>query len=191
MEFHIDVGATMISPAQGSILTGTSQLFQWTAGNGVTQYALSIGTSGVGSQNLLATGWITTTSRNVTGLPTTGATLYVRLTSYLNGVLVYLDYTYTASGTPAPATLISPTQGSTLTGTTQTFTWTTGNGASQYGISIGTTGVGSSNLFSSGWITGTSVTVSGLPSTPTTLYVRLASVVNGVTQNVDYTMTSF
>jgi hypothetical protein len=180
--------ATLISPAPGSTLTGSSATFTWTTGSGATQYDLYVGTNGVGTFNLYNSRWVAGTSVNVTGLPTTGVTIYVRLFSILNGVQQFNDYTLSAAGTLAPATLISPAPDSTLTGSSATFTWTTGSGVTAYDLYVGTGRVGAANLYNSGWVTGTSVNVTGLPTTGVTIYVRLISVVNGVQQYNDYTM---
>ena len=91
--------ATLISPANGSTLTGSSATFEWSAATGsFNGYFLHIGTTGVGSENVLnSTEYsTTTTSATVTGLPTTGGTLYVRVFTDYNGVHVYKDYTINA-----------------------------------------------------------------------------------------------
>jgi hypothetical protein len=74
-----------------------------------------------------------------------------------------------------PATLTSPTPGSTLPATGATFKWTTETGATGYILSVGTTGVGSYNVYYSGSVTATSATVSSLPANGETIYVRLTT----------------
>ena len=100
----------MISPTPGSTLSGSSTTFTWSAGSGVTGYELWLGSTGAGSQNLgtftdgAATG--STVSQSVTGLPTSGATLYVRLLSQIGGNWQATDYTYvefSSTTTPPPA----------------------------------------------------------------------------------------
>jgi hypothetical protein len=104
----------MISPAPGTELPGSSDTFTWSAGSGVTEYQLWVGTTGVGSQNLgtysegAASG--STVSKNVSGLPTGGTTVYVRLLSLIQGNWESADYTYIAASTgstPTQATLSS------------------------------------------------------------------------------------
>src|SRR5437870_13677355 len=46
------------------------------------------------------------------------------------------------------ATLTSPSPGSTLAGATVSFGWSAGTGATEYWLEVGTTGVGSTNLYS-------------------------------------------
>ena len=86
----------MSSPGNGSTLTSSSATFQWTAGVGVQQYVLWIGSSGVGSRNIYMMNPGTNTSTTVTNLPTDGRTLNVRLWSLVGGVWQYNDYTYAA-----------------------------------------------------------------------------------------------
>jgi len=179
------IPATMSSPTAGSTLSSSMVTFQWTAGT-ASQYGLWIGSSGVGSNNLAATGG-TSTSYTATGLPTDGRALYVRLWSLVSGVWQYNDYIYTAY-TASPATMSSPTNGSTLSSSTVTFQWTAGT-ASQYGLWIGSTGVGSNNLVATGG-TSTSYMATGLPTDGRALYVRLWSLVSGVWQYNDYTYTA-
>jgi hypothetical protein len=179
--------ATITSPAAGSTLTGSTVTFTWTAGTGVTQYDLHIGTTGAGSSNIFGAN-VTGQSKTVTGIPTTGGTLNVRLFSFINGAWQTIDYTYTEASPGAPATMTSPTPGSTLTMSSATFSWTTGSQVTQYDLHVGTTGAGSSNIFG-GNVTGQSKTVTGIPTTGGTLNVRLYSFFNGAWQTIDYTYT--
>jgi hypothetical protein len=93
-----------------------------------------------------------------------------------------------AVGYKAPeAVITSPAPGSTLSGTSQTFTWSAVSGATAYWVYVGTTGVGSGNIFAnSSPITATSQAVTGLP-TSGTVYVRVYSYVGGYWSSIDYT----
>ncbi|HEY6448368.1 MAG TPA: choice-of-anchor D domain-containing protein [Acidobacteriaceae bacterium] len=85
------------------------------------------------------------------------------------------------------ASMTSPTPGSTLSGSSATFTWKAATGATGYVLYVGSTGVGSDNIFSSSSaITTTSQAVTGLP-TSGTIYVRIWSDVGGFYTSVDYT----
>jgi hypothetical protein len=86
----------------------------------------------------------------------------------------------------APATLKSPAAGSTLPGSTATFTWNAGSGAQEYWVYVGTSR-GSSNLYNRQVGTALSTTVSGLPRNGQTLYMRLWTRINGAWQYNDYT----
>jgi hypothetical protein len=125
----------------------------------------------------------------VTSLPTKGATVYARLFSVIDGRTQYIDYTYTEAPAGTPATMISPTQGSTLGTSNVMFTWTTGTGVTQYNFLLGLSGPGSGSLYNSGWSTSTSATVPKVTANGATVYARLYSDVNGVSQYIDYTYT--
>ena len=85
----------------------------------------------------------------VSNLPLTSATLYVRLGSLTSQGWTYNDYTVTSGAATNLATLISPAPFSVLAdGTTSaTFQWTAGTGVGQYGLTVGTTGPGSANVY--------------------------------------------
>ena len=179
--------ATLTFPTPGSTLGSPNVTFTWTTGTGVTQYDLHVGTTGAGSSNIFG-GTVTGQSKSVSGIPTTGGTLSVRLYSLINGAWQYIDYTFTESSPAAPATMTSPTPSSTLTGSSAAFSWTTGTQVTQYDLHVGTSGVASSNIFA-GTVTGQSKTVTGIPTSGGTLYVRLYSLISGVWQSIDYTYT--
>jgi hypothetical protein len=162
-----------------------SQTFSWANGVGPTAYELYLGTTGVGSDNLYSSGQTTATSEAVT-LPTYGVTVYARLYQRINGVWQSADTTYTEGGTITPATL-SPTAGTVLSAS-QTFSWANGAGPSAYALYLGTAGVGSDNLYTSGQTTATSETVT-LPINGVKVYARLYQRINGVWRSADTTYT--
>jgi hypothetical protein len=86
----------MVSPAPGSTLTSPKVTFTWTAGTGVSRYAISVG-SAFGVYDIFRRSG-TALSQMVTGLPTDGRTLYVRLRWRIDGRWYGQDYTYTAPG---------------------------------------------------------------------------------------------
>ena len=181
--------ATMTSPSAGSVLTGTSVTFTWNAGSGPTGYILYVGTTGPGASDVYNSGALATTSATVAGLPTTGAKVYVTLFSQMNGSWKPASYTYTQAGPPTPAAILSPAPSGNLTGTSVTFSWSSGALVAAYSLTLGTTGANSSNLYSSGSITSTSVTVAGLPANGATIYATLSSQIAGAWQSVSYTYT--
>ena len=184
---------TILSPAPGTAtILGTSNiLFTWTSGKGVTSYELLIGTGGAGSSNILNTGALNATSYSVTTLPADGFTLYVRLGSLISGAWQTEVDQYTESGGPE---MQSPTPGiaTTLGASNVTFTWTPGAPATMYDLWLGTTGVGSDNVYASGQITATSATAPKLPYglATDTVYVRLWYLVDGIWQSIDYTYSA-
>jgi len=181
--------AAMTSPAAGSVLAGANVTFTWSAAAGATGYSLWLGSTGAGSNNLYDSGETTKTSWTANGLPTNGEAIYARLYTNFNGKALYADYAYKAA-TLAQSALTSPAPGSTLTGSTVKFTWTTSSGASGYSLWLGSTGIGSNNLYDSGETTGTSATAKGLPTNGEKIYARLNINFNGVAQHVDYTYTA-
>jgi len=182
----VDQLAVLTTPTPGSSLTNSSQTFTWKAGVGVSQYILHLSTVAPGNYELYLSAHINTTSVNVTGLPTTGKTIYARLYSIVNGVLLYNDYTLTSVSL---AQLLNPAQGSTLSGASQTFTWSSVADATQYILHLSAVAPGNYELYLSGHITATSVNVTGLPTNGKTIYARLYSIVNGVLLYNDYTLT--
>jgi len=188
----VDSKAVLTSPAPGITLTGTSATFSWTAGVGDTKYEFRLGTTGPGSRDVYNAAEATTTALTtgvVSGIPATGATLYARIYSYINGVWQHNDYTYIESGTPVPAVLTSPTPGSTLTGTSATFSWSAGSGVTKYEFRLGTTGHGSSDVYNASGASTTALTTGAIPvpAYGVTLYARIYSYINGAWQYNDYT----
>jgi hypothetical protein len=185
------VAATLTTPTPSTKLTSSNVTFTWSGSEGVTYYWFNLGTtdSGTGAKNLYSTGSTTLISANVTGLPTNGETIYATLYSYIAGVWEPTVYTYTASGTPSPAVLTTPTPSTALTSPTVTFTWSAGNPATNYWIDLGTasSGANAKNIYSGGSTTATSVTVTGLPTNGETIYATLYSYIDGAWQPIVYT----
>jgi hypothetical protein len=184
-----NVPAQMTTPAPGSTLAATTVQFQWNGGSGVTQYYLTIGTTGVGANNVYTRTQGTNLNATVTGLPANGSTVYVRLWSLIGSNWLFNDYTYAATGSSNTtlAQLTTPVPGSTLAATTVQFQWTGGSGVSQYWLTLGTTGVGGNNIYTQDQGTRLSASVMGLPANGSTVYVRLWSMINGTWQCRDYT----
>lgn len=90
------------------------------------------------------------------------------------------------NNTAATATMTSPSNGSRLTGSSQTFKWTATTGT--YFLYVGTT-AGGNQLFSQS-ANGTQKTVSNLPTNGTKIYVRLWTKINGKWKYNDYTYTA-
>ena len=179
--------SVITSPTPGSTLTSASTTFTWNAALGsVTGYGINIGTT-PGTANLVNIYPLSGTSVTVI-LPTNGTLIYVRLWTVFNGTTyLYNDYTYTEFA--QPATMTSPSNGSTLTGASTTFTWNAGSaGTTGYGLNVGTS-PGAADLVNIGPLSGTSVTVN-LPTNGTAIYVRLWTILNGTTFLYnDYTYT--
>src|ERR1017187_2639995 len=86
--------------------------------------------------------------------------------------------------TPIPPALTAPAVGRALSSTSQTFTWTAGTGITSYQFGLGTTGVGSLNLYLSPRPPALTTTVPGLPANGVTPFARLACLQGTVWQFV-------
>jgi len=175
--------AVISSPVPGSGLSGTAVTFTWNSVSGATQYWLDIGTTPQGYDIFSQSAGLAT-SQAVSGLPTSGATIYVRLWTALGGTWQSSDCTFQAAGS-VPAVMTAPAPSSTLTGSTVTFAWSTSAGATQYWLDIGTM-AGGYDIFSQSAGTATSQTVSGLPTNGSNVYVRLWTALNATWQFHDY-----
>ena len=178
----------MTSPQSGTTLSGTSQEFIWSAGNGDGLYWISIGKTTGGIEYYNQASW--TTSCIATGLPTDGSTVYVRLYTHFSTGYEYVDYAYTAtnSGGVVLAQMTSPIDGATINADSQEFIWSEGNGDGLYWMSIGTSPGGIEYYNAAQW--STSCTVTGLPTGATMVYVRLYTHFATGYQYNDYTYSS-
>ena len=182
----LNTGAGITSPVGGSTLTGASTTFTWSAGTGVSQYKLAIGSTAGGS-DLYAGNEGTRLTKTVT-LPTDGRTIYVQLSFTKDGSnWTSSNYTYTAFDPRAGIT--SPVAGSALTAASTTFNWNAGTGATQYKLNIGST-AGASDLYAGTATTNLTQAVT-LPTDGRTIYVTLYSKINGTWQSNSYTYTAF
>jgi hypothetical protein len=172
-----------LTPSSGTL--SAIQTFTWKNGVGPSAYRLLLGTIGVGTDNLYSSGSTTATSVTVT-LPTDGVTIFARFYQEVNGVWQYSDSTYTESGKLVLATLIPAL--SKVLSTSQNFDWENGAGPTGYELLLGTSGAGSSNLYTSGITTATSATIT-LPANGVTIFARFYQRVNGVWQYSDNTYT--
>ena len=179
------------SPVPSSTLSGSRVTFNWTAGTGATAYWLDIGNVG-GGNNYYSSGNLgNVLTATVNGLPTNGSPVYVTLYSLVSGQWLSNTYAYTAfNATAAAGVLTTPIPGSTLSGSSVTFSWTAGAGASAYWIDVGST-AGGNNYYSSGNLGSVlTKTVNGLPTNGSTIYVTLYSLIGGVWTPNGYTYTA-
>jgi serine protease len=177
------------TPPPNSTLSSSNVTFSWT-GSGSANYQVFVGTS-PGALDIANSGPLpSTTSTYQTTVPASGANVYVRLWSFLNGTWLFNDYVYTASGTASLGSMTAPAPNSTLTGTSVLFTWV-GNGPATYQVFIGTA-PGTLNIANSGPLASSvNSYLATVPATGTTVYVRLYSFINNTWQFVDYTYTAF
>ena len=180
------------TPAPGSTLSSNSVAFTWTAGIDATAYWIDAGSSPGGNQYYQSGNLGNVLTTAVNGLPTNGSTIYVTLYSLVQGTWLSNAYTYTAfSGSGAQGVMTTPTPGSTFNGSSVTFDWTAGAGASAYWVDVGST-VGGNQYYQSGNLGNVlTVTVNGLPTNGTPVYVTLWSLVGGQWVNTGYTYTAY
>ncbi len=170
----------LTTPTPGSVLSSSTVTFDWTAGAGASAYWMDIGNV-AGGNNYYSSGnlgnVLTTTA---SGLPTDGSTVYVTLYSYIGTQWVANAYTYTAlNATSGLAAMQTPVPGSTLSGTTATFTWSSDANATAYWVDIGST-AGGNDIYSSGNLGNVfTTTVYSLPANGNMIYVSLYSYVGG------------
>ncbi|OGE87650.1 MAG: hypothetical protein A2760_02515 [Candidatus Doudnabacteria bacterium RIFCSPHIGHO2_01_FULL_50_67] len=202
VSFPDSSSARITSPVANSVISPQTT-FSWSAGTGVSEYWLGIGTSlySLGKDpwgDIYAQSTGTNTSVTVSGIPENGAVIYVRLWSLISGAWNYVDYQYTASTKSTPrldlAKMTSPVANSVISPQT-TFSWSAGTGVSEYWLGVGTTldSLGKDpwgDIYAQSTGTDTSVTVSGIPQNGAPIYVRLWSLINGSWTFVDYQYTA-
>jgi hypothetical protein len=179
-----DIRPELLSPAPGSVFSGSNVTFTWTSnGSAVQNWILYVGTS-VGASNLYYSGTLASTATTATavGLPTDSRTIHVRLRYLLTGAWQQTDYQFTAAD--LSPSMIAPAPGSVLPGPSATFTWTS-NGApvTNWIVEMGTS-PGATDIYYSGYLASavTSVNVSTLPTNGSPVYLRLRYLVSGAWQ---------
>ena len=181
------------SPVNNATLTGTAVTFQWSGYPGATAYWLDVGKEPGGNEYYQSGSLSTSTlSQTVNTLPSDGSTVWARWYYLLSGTWQYIDYSYTAFGGSADrGAITSPTPGSTLSGSSVTFNWTAGMGATAYWIDVGNV-AGGNQYYQSGNLGNVlTTTVSGLPTNGSTIYVTLYSLVSSQWLNNQYTYMAF
>ena len=179
---------TTLTP--GATLSGETTTFEWTAGSAtVSQWWLYVGSTPGDRQHYDSGSLGTALFENVTGLPTDGSTVHVRLWHREAGFWNATDVRYTASTAPTPE-IVSPVAGSTLS-MEESFEWTAHGGlVSQWWLYVGST-PGTRDIFNSGSLgTGLTETVSGLPTDGRTVHVRLWYRKAGLWESVDRQYTA-
>ena len=184
------------SPTPASTLPVGDVNFAWNdSGLTVDDWQLLVGTS-VGDNSLYDSGVlpVTTTSALVSGLPEDGSTLHVTLRWNESGSPTEINYTYTASsgaGTGGVPLMLSPLDGATLSGSSETFTWSAeGAAVTRWRLEVGTTSGGTDIYAQNQASTVTSVLVSGLPTDASPVYVNLKWGIDGVVTTAGYVYTA-
>jgi hypothetical protein len=179
------VKAAITSPVNGTTFASSTATFTWGPVSGAVTYFLDLNSS-PGSRDIFAN-YVTGGSTTVSGIPTDGRAISVRLWSLIGGVWQYNEYAYRASSAGS-ALISSPVNGTTFTSSTVTFTWNTVAGASQYFLDLNSS-PGSRDIFAN-YVTGGSTTVTGIPTDGRIIYVRLWTNIGGVWVYNAYTYTA-
>jgi hypothetical protein len=125
----------------------------------------------------------------VNGIPGTGQPIYVQLWTLINGTWTVQRYTYTASASPCPALITTPSPFTTLTGSSVTLTWGACSIAQAYWLDVGTV-LGQGNIFGQNVGLATSQTVNNIPTNGQTIYVQLWTQIGGTWNMTRYTYTA-
>jgi hypothetical protein len=123
----------------------------------------------------------------VPSIPSNGVTVYARFLQRISGIWQYIDYVYTESGSPTPAVLTSPAEGSVVGATNVEFQWSAGGGATLYEFRLGSDGPCTYNLFNSGGTRATQATVPTIPAKGAKVHACLLQLIDGKWQSTDST----
>ncbi|TQV85913.1 fibronectin type III domain-containing protein [Aliikangiella coralliicola] len=173
--------------ANGSTLSGSSQLFSWNSGD-ATEFRLAAGSS-QGAEDYYGISKPTTdTSETATGLPTDGSIVHVTLHYLIKDRWSQSYYTYTAfdENNNGKLGITSPTEGETLSGSSQLFRWNPGN-ATGFWFYAGSSRGARDYYRNSSVINGTSHTVTGLPTDGSTVHITFHYYENGQWSQLYYT----
>ncbi len=188
------VTGVLTTPTPGSTLPGSQVTLGWTAGSGASAYWVDVSAIGQGGNDLDSSGNLgNVTSWTVYNMPTTGGTVYVTLYSLVGSQWIPNYYTYTAyNAVAATGIMQTPTPGSTLPGSTVTFTWSAGAGASGYWVDVSAIGQGGNDLDSSGNLGNVlTETVYNMPTSGGTVYVTLYTLIGSQWIPSYYTYTAY
>ena len=168
-------------PNPGAHLNAATVAFSWSGGNGVSEYSFDWAAGYIyDTDPATSVGLVTSTTANGIPVGYGNTTIYVRLGSRIGGAWQFNRYTYLQATTTSKAVMLSPIPQSTLGGSQVTFAWSVATNAASYQLQVGTTGFNSPNIYN-GVVSGTSKTISGIPTSGSTpiIYVRLSSLGTG------------
>ena len=182
---------SLTSPLPHSTLESSSLTFEWTSsGQAVDDWWLYLG-SNPGASDLYSSGSLGIhTSVNVSGLPTDGRTIYIRLWYRIGGLWHFVDEQLTAATLVDPG-MISPQPFSTLASSEVLFRWSAHNQpVSNWWLYIGST-AGAHDVYNSSDLSANvEHLVAGLPTDGRILHVRLWYRIGGFWQFVDQQVTA-
>ena len=164
----------MVTPANGTTLSSGTVPFTWNAGTEATAYQLYAG-SLPGANDLYDSRHLpgSVLAQSLSGLPTDGRTIFVRLWSLVGGAWTFNDSLCSAS-----TQMTAPVNWTTLSSGSAPFTWSAISGASSYQLYVGSA-PGAHDYFRGNPGSAFTQTVSGLPTDGSTVYARLWSLIGG------------
>jgi pimeloyl-ACP methyl ester carboxylesterase len=99
--------ARITNPLNGSSLSSSSVTFAWNAVAGAQEYVLYIGNT-AGGNDIASLSGGTKLSATVSGVPTDGRTIHVRIFTHVGDVWIPTDYSYQAANvTPKPSVSVT------------------------------------------------------------------------------------
>jgi len=176
--------------ANGAMLSGASQLFSWNTA-GAEAFKISAGSTVGASDYYNQTNSTTNNAHTVTGLPVDGSAVFITLHYLNNGQWLQENYNFVAfkEGTTDELGLISPVDGETLTGSSQTFYWNSGQ-AEGFWFYAGSTQGAKDYYRNPNQLSGTSHTVTGLPTDGSTIHITFHYLMNGQWSQMYYIYTA-
>ncbi|MFA5065968.1 MAG: hypothetical protein WC566_10960, partial [Dehalococcoidia bacterium] len=159
---------------------GSTVTFQWSSVSGATNYAVQVSTSPTFSPLFHYNYTYSKTSSTYKDFPNNGTTYYWRAKSYnAAGWGDWGDSRSLINGSgggtlPAP-TLLSPSSGATVPGSTVTFQWSSVSGATNYAVQVSTSPTFSPLFHYNYTYSKTSFTYKDFPNNGTTYYWRVKS----------------
>jgi len=163
------------SPAADDVLSGAADTFTWDAnGVPVDEWWFYVGTTEGGRQIFDSGSLGTETSIDVTGIPTNGNPVHVRLWyRFNNRRWDFIDAVYTAA-TLNPPSISSPIPSANISGNSATFTWVANEtDVAEWWLYLGSSEGGNQYYDSQSLGTALTVSATGLPEDGTTVYARL------------------
>ncbi len=170
VQFDTATRAHFRYPLAGTRELAANETFSWTTVGGADAYYLWVGTTS-GAKDILNSGEIQTTSRDVTGLPA-GRTLYASIHTRVQGVWLADEITIQ---TAAISHLTTPVSGDN--GAADAFRWIPVTGARAYYLYVGTSS-GAKDLVDTGELHTLESPMVPLPADQT-LWARVWTDING------------
>jgi len=168
---------TLVSPANGTTVPGSSISFDWSDVGGANKYWIHI-SADPSFSTLFHSNWWGASGCSYSDFPNDGTTYHWRVKARNAVDNLWGDwcspwsFTNEGAGPPSPPTLVSPSNGSTVPGTSIAFDWDPVAGANKYWIQVDDDPAFSS-LFHSNWWGVSNKTYTDFPDDGTEFYWRV------------------